>query len=137
MIFDIKGLGGVKGADKTKAKAKTSGVGGPSFADFLDGAQETDAAATDAPVVGGLGLPAGFIPVEEDLPRDGKGQAQELLKTLHALAEDALSGSPTAAVDRLEAMAASVDESALNAEQKRVLDEVRTRAAVEVAKLKG
>lgn len=137
MVFDIKGLGGVKGADKAKAKAKSGGVGGPSFADLLDEAQGTEAADTAAPVVGGLGLPAGFIPIEEDLPRDAKGQARELLKTLQGLAEDALSGSPTAAVGRLEALAADVDETALTAEQKRVLDEVRTRAAVEVAKLKG
>ncbi|RYG58871.1 MAG: hypothetical protein EON60_12095, partial [Alphaproteobacteria bacterium] len=74
---------------------------------------------------------------EEDLPRDAQGQARELLKTLKGLAEDALSGSPTAAVSRLEQLAGSFDENALSAEQKKVLDEVRTRAAVEVAKLKG
>ena len=137
MVFDIKGLAGIKSADKTKAKAKTSAAGGPSFADFLGEAQEADAPQSQAPVMGGMSLPAGFVPVEEDLPKDGKGQAQALVKSLKELAEDALSGSPTAAVGRLEALADNVDESALTSEQKRVLDEVRTRAAVEVAKLKG
>lgn len=137
MVFNIKGLGGIKGADKAKAKAKTSGTGGASFSEYLDEAQGADGASEAAPVSTGMGIAGGFVPIEEDLPKDAKGQAQEMLKTLKSLAEDALSGSPTATVGRLEALAANVDESNLTAEQKRALDEVRTRAAVEVAKLKG
>lgn len=141
MIFDIKSLGGLKATEKSKAKSKTSNVGGPSFADMLDEAQGVDeASGMESPVsgvIGGLGVPAGFTAIEEDLPKDAKGQAQEMLKTLRSLAEDALSGSPTATVSRLEALAAEFDESTLTAEQKKVLDEVRTRAAVEVAKLKS
>ncbi len=137
MVFDIKGLGGVKSADKTKAKAKTGSVGGPRFADFLDEAQAADGAAEAAPVSGGMAVAGGFVAVEEDLPKDAQGQARELLKTLKGLAEDALGGSPTAAVGRLEQLAGSFDENSLSPEQKKVLDEVRTRAAVEVAKLKG
>ncbi|RYG60965.1 MAG: hypothetical protein EON60_05310, partial [Alphaproteobacteria bacterium] len=95
-MIDIKGLGGVKGTDKTKAKAKTSGVGGPSFADMLDDAQAADGAANTESMAGNLPLAGGFVPLEEDLPRDAQGQARELLKTLKGLAEDALSGSPTA-----------------------------------------
>lgn len=137
MVFDIKGLGGVKGADKAKAKSRTGSVGGPSFADLLDEAQAAGSASEAAPVSSGMTVAGGFVPVEEDLPKDAQGQARELLKTLKGLAEDALSGSPTAAVGRLEQLAGSFDENALSAEQKKVLDEVRTRAAVEVAKLKG
>ena len=137
MVFDIKGLGGVKGADKTKAKSKTSSVGGTSFADMLDEAQAADATETGAAVSGGMAVAGGFAPVEDDLPRDARGQARELLKTLKGLADDALAGSPTAAVGRLEELAGSFDEASLSADQKKVLDEVRTRAAVEVAKLKG
>ena len=141
MIFDIKSLGGLKGADKTKAKGKTTSVGGPSFADMLDEAQEADGAtgmeSPVAGVIGGLGVQGGFAAIEDELPKDAKGQAREMLKTLKSLAEDALSGSPTATVGRLEALAAEFDESTLTAEQKKALDEVRTRAAVEVAKLRG
>ncbi len=141
MIFDIKGLGGVKGADKTKAKSKTGAAGGPSFADMLDEAQAAGGAtgmeSPVAGVMGGLGVAAGFVPIEDELPKDAQGQAREMLKTLKSLAEDALSGSPTATVSRLEALARDVDESALTAEQRKVLDEVKTRAAVEIAKLKG
>ncbi len=136
-MIDIKGLGGIKGADKTKAKSKTGSVSGSSFADMLEEAQAADASEAMAPVAGNLPVTGGFVPLEEDLPKDAQGQARELLKTLKGLAEDALSGSPTAAVDRLEQLAGSFDENALSAEQKKVLDEVRTRAAVEVAKLKG
>lgn len=140
MIFDIKGLGGAKGVDKAKAKAKTSGVGGPSFADMLDEAQEAEATGMESPVagvIGGLAVPGGFTAIEEELPKDAQGQAREMLKTLRSLAEDALSGSPTSTVSRLEALAAEFDESTLTPEQKKALDEVRTRAAVEVAKLRG
>ena len=141
MIFDIKSLGGLKATDKSKAKSKTSSVGGPSFADMLDEAQGAgEATGMESPVagvMGGLGVPGAFTAIEEDLPKDAQGQAREMLKTLRSLAEDALSGSPTNTVTRLEALAAEFDESNLTAEQKKALDEVRTRAAVEVAKLKS
>lgn len=137
MIFKIDGTGGLKGVDKTKAKKPAGSVGGPSFADLLDEAQGVDA-AEQAPVMGGPALAGGYVPIEEELPRDAKGQARELMKTLKDLAGSALGGeSPAAAVQRLDALAAGVDESLLTPEQKRVLDEVKTRAAVEVAKLKG
>lgn len=135
MIIGVNGPKGPGAVDKAKAKARTGAAGGANFADYLEAAQGADEAA---PVVGtgGVGV-GGFIPVEEDLPRDAQGQARELLKSLKALAEDALEGSPTAAVGRLEQLAGSVDERGLSSAQKQVLDEVRTRAAVEVAKLRG
>lgn len=137
MIFKIDGPGGPKGVDKAKAKKPAGSVGGPSFADLLGEAQDIDA-AEQTPVTGGPALAGGYVPVEEDLPRDAQGQARELLKTMRALASDALGGeNPAAAVQRLDALVGSVDESTLTAEQKQVLDEVKTRAAVEVAKLKG
>lgn len=139
MAFDIKGFGGIKGADKTKAKSKTSGVDGPSFAEFLENAQDAETTEDNAGLNGGMGggLAGGYVPFEEEVPKDAQGQAREMLKTLRSLAEDALSGSPTATVGRLEALAANVDETNLTEAQKKALDEVRTRAAVEVAKLKS
>ena len=136
MVFDIKGLGGVKAADKTKAKPKTGQVGGPSFSDYLDEAQATDGAADTPALATGMGVAGGFVPLEDELPKDAQGQAREMLETLKSLAEDALSGSPTTTATRLEALAAQVDETSLTEAQKQALDEVRTRAAVEVAKLK-
>lgn len=139
MAFDIKGLGGIKGADKTKAKSKTGSVGGPSFADMLEDAQQTGGTAAEQSVAGLAPYAGGYVPgfEEEELPKDARGQANELLKTLKGLAEDALSGAPTQALGRLEAMTSAVDESSLTPEQKKALDEVRTRAAVEAAKLKS
>lgn len=135
MIFSVNGPKGPAATDKAKAKTRATSTGGANFADYLEAASHTDESAAAAPAAGvGLG---GFIPVEEDLPRDAQGQARELLKTLKALAEDAFAGSSTAAVGRLEQLAGNVDESGLNAAQKQALDEVRTRAAVEVEKLKS
>lgn len=136
MIFGINGPKGPNATDKAKAKSKTGATGGPSFADLLDEASATGEAPATATATG-VGLPVGYLPLEDDQPRDGKKQAQDLLKTLRELAEDALAGSPSAAVEKLEKLAGNVDESKLSPQQKAVLDEVRTRAAVEVAKLKG
>lgn len=136
MIIPVNGPKGPAAADKAKAKTRTGATGGPRFADFLDAASQADAAEVAAPAAS-TAVVGGFLPLEEDIPQDGRGQARELLKTLRSLAEDALSGSPTAAVTRLEQLAGSVDESSLNAAQKQVLDEVRTRAAVEVAKMRS
>lgn len=135
-MVDIKGLGGIKAADKTKAKARAGAAGGTSFADLLEEAQAVSGAEAATPTASS-DLAAGFLPLEDDLPQNPRQQAQELLKTLQALAEDALSGSPTHTVNRLEQLANSVDESTLTAQQKDALDEARTRAAVEAAKLKS
>jgi Class II flagellar assembly regulator len=135
-MVDIKGLGGIKAADRAKAKTRTGAAGGVSFADMLEDAQEVAAAEASTPA-SSLDLPAGFVPIEDDIPQNPRQQAQELLKTLKTLAEDAFSGSPTNTVDRLEQLANSVDESSLTTQQKDALDEARTRAAVEAAKLKS
>lgn len=135
-MVDIKGLGGIKAADKTKAKARAGAAGGVSFADLLDEAQAVSGAEATSPTASS-DLAAGYLPIEDDLPQNPRQQAQELLKTLQALAEDALSGSPTHTVNRLEQLANSVDESTLTVQQKDALDEARTRAAVEAAKLKS
>lgn len=139
-MFRIDGLGGVKETDKTKAKAKTGSSTGPSFASFLEEAQSADAPADPAPIAGAGGLASGYIPLEneEDAPKDSRGQARALLQTLRDLANDALGGSPTSALPKLEALAKAegVDESTLTATQKTALDEARTRAAVEAEKLK-
>lgn len=140
MIFDIKGLGGVKASDKSKAKSKISNVDGALFADLLENAQATQQTPNEHGVVSDLGLPSGFIPVEDHLPRDAKGQAREMLKTLQSIAQDALSGAPVEATQRLQQLSEQSDAvpmQDLNDDQKRVLDELRTRAAVETAKLKS
>lgn len=134
MIFGVNGPKGPAAADKAKAK-KTGGAGGPSFASMLEEASHSDTAG-ETFSVGSVGVGA-YVPLEDEMPRDAQGQARALLKTLKDLAEDAYAGEPTAAVGKLEALARDVDESGLNAQQKAALDEVRTRAAVEVAKLKA
>ncbi len=135
-MVDIKGLGGIKAADKAKAKARTGATGGASFADMLEEAQSVNATEASS-ALASSDVAAGFLPIEDDLPQNPRQQAQELMKTLKALAEDAFSGSPTNTVDRLEQLANSVDESSLTTQQKDALDEARTRAAVEAAKLKS
>lgn|GEM_PF-7006073 len=132
MIDRINGPGGIKGPDKSKAKRKTDG---PSFESFLEEAEGAGAPEQAAAPMQ-MGLPGGYIPLEE-YPQNPREQARELLKTLRELAGEALGGENTAqSVEKLAAMAGEVDESTLTEEQKKVLDEVKTRAAVEVAKLK-
>lgn len=135
-MVDIKGLGGVRAADKAKAKARTGATGSTSFADMLEEAQMVSGAEAATPT-SSSDLAAGYVPIEEDLPQNPRQQAQELMKTLKALAEDAFAASPTNTVNRLEQLANGVDESSLTQQQKDALDEARTRAAVEAAKLKS
>ena len=135
-MVEIKGLGGIKAADKTKAKARTGAAAGTSFADMLEEAQAVSGAEAATPTASS-DVAAGFLPLEEDLPQSPRQQAQELMKTLKALAEDAFAGSPTHTVNRLEQLTNSLDDSQLTPQQKDALDEARTRAAVEAAKLKS
>ncbi|TKW61916.1 MAG: hypothetical protein DI628_04655 [Blastochloris viridis] len=135
-MVDIKGLGGIKAADRAKAKARTGAAGSVSFADMLEEAQAVESAAAST-ATSSSDLASGYVPIEEDLPQNPRQQAQELMKTLKALAEDAFAGSPTNTVNRLEQLVNNVDESSLTQQQKDALDEARTRAAVEAAKLKS
>lgn len=134
MVLNIQGLKGPAATDKTKGKAKV-GDGGAKFAELLEAAQAQET-PSPAPAFG-LGVQVPVFGLEEEMPRDAKGQARELLKTLKDVADAALGGESVQRVERLAALAAEVDESMLNGAQKEALAEVRTRAAVEVAKLKG
>lgn len=140
-MFKIDTTGAIKATDKAKQKARTTAAGGPSFADMLEDAQQVESPAQTTPIVSTGALAAGFIPLEneDDLPKDTHGQARSLLQTLKDLASDALSGTPTAALPQLQALAEAqgIDESTLSPTQKTALNEARTRAAVEAAKLKG
>ncbi|NBV54137.1 MAG: hypothetical protein EBR79_00255 [Proteobacteria bacterium] len=134
MVLNIQGLKGPQAADKAKGKAKV-GEGGAKFAELLEAAQTGETPAP-APTFG-LGVQVPVFGLADEVPRDAKGQARELLKTLREVADAALGGENMQRVQRLEALANEVDESTLSSTQKEALAEVRTRAAVEVAKLKG
>lgn len=106
---------------------------------MLEDAQQVDAPAQTTPIVSTGAIAGGFIPLdnEEDLPKDTHGQARALMQTLKDLAAGVV-WQPDA-LSQLEALAEAkgIDESQLSAPQKTALDEARTRAAVEVAKLKA
>jgi hypothetical protein len=141
MVIPIQGPKGPAATEKSKAKGRVGGVGGPSFASLLSAAEEaqsTEAATPQTPIAG-LNLPT-YVPVgDEEIARDTKGQTAQLLQNLRALADAALGGNNKAALGTLQALsqATSTDESSLNATQKQVLAEARTRAAVEAEKLKN
>jgi hypothetical protein len=141
MVIPIQGPKGPAATEKSKAKGRVGGVGGPSFASLLSAAEEaqnTEAATPQTPI-SGLNLPTYLPTNEEEIARDTKGQTAQLLQNLRALADAALGGNNKAALGTLQALsqATSTDESSLNATQKQVLAEARTRAAVEAEKLKN
>lgn len=138
MVYHINGPKGPAAAEKAKAKARTGAAGGPSFADALAEAQQAaagEAPTTATPLSAGLTLP-GFLPLEEDLPQDTRGQTAQLLKQLRELADAALGGATKPNLAQLQqlASATATDEAALTPQQRKAVDEVRTRAAVEAAK---
>ncbi len=141
MVIPVNGPKGPAATEKSKAKGRVGSVDGPSFASLLSAAEEaqsTEGAAPQAPIAG-LNLPT-YVPANEDeIARDTKGQTAQLLQNLRALADAALGGNSKAALGALQTLAeaSATDEASLNAEQKQVLAEARTRAAVEAEKLKN
>lgn len=138
-MIDIKttGPGGVKATDKKKAATRAGATGGPSFASLLEeaaGASNTPE-TTSLPTTAYTPLPSG----DDEQPPSSKKQATRLLDALQNLAEDALSGQPTAALGKLQSYLATtaLDKDQLTDAQKQALDEVETRAAVEAEKLKS
>ena len=141
MVFPVNGPKGPAATDKSKAKGRATGVGGPSFASYLSAAEEAQGPEQTLPQapIAGLNLPTYLPEAEDEIARDTKGQTAQLLQTLRALADAALGGNAQAALGTLQALAEAnaTDESTLNATQKQVLAEARTRAAVEAEKLKN
>ena len=127
----ISGPGGIRGTSASKGARRTGATGGPSFAEMVD-----QASAVDAPEpMGGVLPDLTYAPLPDD-PMTGRRQAKSLLDNLTTLAEDALAGNPTRALADLQAALQQnvVDRNELNGEQQQALDELATRAAVEVAK---
>jgi hypothetical protein len=129
--FKIDGPGGVRGPGGVKGSKRASTTGGPSFADMVDQAGATEAAEPTAP----LTPYTPYAPLPDD-PMTGRRQAKTLLENLTTLADDALAGNPTRALADLQAALQQnpIDRNELNGEQRQALDELATRAAVEVAK---
>ncbi len=140
MPFPISGTQGPKAAEKSKAKGAAGAVGGPSFASMLAGALSESPAETPAASSMGAAVATG-LPVlhEEDIPTDTRGQASALMATLKELAGEALAGQPARGAAHLARLAEALgaDEAQLTPQQKQVLNEARTRAAVEAEKQKS
>lgn len=139
-MIDIKttGPGGIKAADKKKATARAGAAGGPSFASLLEeaaGVSDVAEATAALPASPYAPIPTG----DDERPPSSKKQAGRLLDALQDLAEDALSGQPTAALSKLQSYlsTSALDKDSLTEAQKQALDEVETRAAVEAEKLKS
>ena len=140
-MVDIKvgGPAAVAGAGSKKPAKRAGQTGGPSFASMLEEPAEAAPASAAAP------LPQGYVPVEgedgaaDHPPRKGKQQAQDLINGLTELAEDVLSGQPTAAAAKLEAYLKTevADRADLSPEAQQALDELSTRAAVAAEKAKS
>jgi hypothetical protein len=131
MDIKVNGPGGVRGTDKSKNAKRAGSATGPSFAELLDQAGAVSAPETPAPT-----LPtAPYVPLPDE-PATARRQARELLDSLTSAADAALGGEPVRALADLQAalQQSPHDRDSLNADQKQALDELATRAAVEVAK---
>ena len=139
MGFKVTGPKGTGQVDKSKKAKRVDNVGGPSFESFLD-----ETAATDAPesVSGSAGLgdvitalPV-FIEEDEVIPQESHEHGVYLLEQLEELEKDILSATPSQTVEKLkQALALSpLDSASLTEKQKKILDALYLRAAIEVAK---
>jgi hypothetical protein len=141
MPFPVTGTQGPKLAEKTKAKGATNAAGGPSFASLLAGAlEESPNAAESSPAASLGGTLATPLSVWEDdtPPPNTREQARSLMQTLKELAGETMAEQPPSHLERLQRLseATGADENALTPQQQQVMNEARTRAAVEAAKRK-
>jgi hypothetical protein len=135
MVYQINGPKGTTAAEKAKAKARAA-AGGSSFAAALAEAQAAAAPEAAMPfATNGLTLPA-FVPTDDVLNQNTQHQTAVLLKQLRELADAALGGGSRPDLHQLKelAHASAADEQSLTPQQRTVVAEVRTRAAVEAAK---
>lgn len=134
MDFKIGGPSGPKATDKKKPAARAGQAGGTSFASMLEQASSADAPASATP---GMGILPTVVPgFDEPVQPDARERGKQLLEQLEALTQDVLAGQPSAALNKLKAtLAAQPTNAPLTPEQQQALDDLATRAAVEVAKL--
>lgn len=134
MDFKIGGPSGPKATDKKKPATRAGQTGGTSFASMLEQAANADAPAA-AP--SGMGILPTVVPgFDEPVQPDARERGKQLLEQLEELTQDVLAGQPSAALTKLKATLATQPANApLTPEQQQALDDLATRAAVEVAKL--
>ncbi|HEX2859726.1 MAG TPA: flagellar assembly protein FliX [Alphaproteobacteria bacterium] len=132
--FKISGPGGIRGTSSTKGARRSTAPTGPSFADMLDQASAVEGAEPTAASLPNLP----YAPLPDD-PGTARQQANTLLESLTALADDALAGNPARALADLQAALQQnpPDRATLTPPQQQAIDELATRAAVEVAKRGG
>ena len=134
MFNKINGLGTTKGTDKTKKTGTATPTGGTSFAQMLEAAGQADTEgnhdALKAPFV-----PA-YVPIapEELTPREA---GKKMLTTLEDLAADMMTATPGQSAAHLQNLLDNLPPvDTLTPEQKKVWDELATRAATTLEKLK-
>ena len=133
MFGKINGLGGTKAADKTKKTAGAGPANGPRFADMLQAAEEAETPVTGQG--GGTFAPA-YAPLDTEA-RDARQASRDMLETLEDLAADMMTATPSQKAAQLQAMVDNMPAvEGLNPEQKKLMDELATRAAATLEKLK-
>lgn len=134
MDFKIGGPSGPKATDKKKAATRAGQTGASSFASMLEHASSADATTNSSPT---LGILPQVVPgFDEPVQPDARQRGKQLLEQLEALTQDVLAGQPSAALSKLkETLATQPVNTPLTTEQQQALDDLATRAAVEVAKL--
>lgn len=135
MDFKVGGPSGPKATDKKKSTSSSTASGSTSFASMLEQAEQANEPAATSSTFGVM--PQVVLGVEEQpVQPDARERGKQLLKQLEDLTQDVLAGQPSAALHKLkETLATQPANTPLSAEQQQALDDLATRAAVEVAKL--
>ena len=133
----ITGTGQVGGANRTK---KSGGSGGADFSKFLGGADE----ASEAAPAGGIRSIAAvsFIQEVEESDENGKkkrelvNKGNEVLDKLEEIRDSMLFGTISIGrLQNLQNIISNIENSNSDPKLEEIIEQIKTRAAVELAKL--
>jgi|TARA_Y100001960_G_C14598153_1_gene789279 hypothetical protein len=138
MNIKVNNSSSVKKAGKT-GKTQASSAEGLGFASALEQAQSTSQVETKAAVSNVDAVGAFVFDTAEQVPTQSKQRGYYILDLLEELEKDILTGKETQVTEKLQKALdnPAVDKDALPAVVRELMDEIDSRAAIELEKLKA
>jgi transcriptional regulator NrdR family protein len=138
MNIKVNNSSSVKKAGKT-SKSQASSAEGLGFASALEQAQSANQVETKAAVSSVDAVNPFLVDTSDQTPAQSKQRGYYILDLLEELEKDILSGKETKVTERLEKALQNpaVDKDSLPAVVRELMDEIDSRAAIELEKLKS
>lgn len=137
MNIKVNNTSSVKKSSKT-SKSSASQAEGLGFASALSSAQHANSAEQAMPTSGVESISSFVLDTADQVPTQAKQRGYYILDILEELEQDILEGKETKVMPKLEKALAveSVDKESLPQVVRELMDEIDSRAAIELEKLK-